>query len=133
LPVRYNWAAEYRGRAIVVCGHTPVPEPEWLNRTINIDTGCVFGGKLTALRYPEKELVSVPAARVYAHSAKPLRPAADGVPALTAQQQHDDVLDIEDVMGEGKTWEHSAGYPLTKRHCFGLWFVTPSSISPLWL
>ncbi len=100
LPVRYNWAAEYRGRAIVVYGHTPVPEPEWLNRTINIDTGCVFGGKLTALRYPEKELVSVPAARVYAHSAKPLRPDDDGVPALTAQQQHDDVLDIEDVIGK---------------------------------
>src|SRR6266705_2733366 len=63
LPVRYNWAAEYRGAAAVVYGHTPVPEPEWLNRTINIDTGCVFGGKLTALRYPEKELVSVPAKR----------------------------------------------------------------------
>ena len=50
LPVRYNWAAEYRGTAMVVYGHTPVPEPEWLNHTINIDTGCVFGGKLTALR-----------------------------------------------------------------------------------
>ena len=58
LPIRYNWAAEYRGRAMVVYGHTPVPEPEWLNRTINIDRGCVFGGKLTALRYPEKGLVS---------------------------------------------------------------------------
>src|SRR6266550_4289141 len=57
LPVRYNWAAEYRGKAMVVYGHTPVPEPEWLNRTINIDTGCVFGGSLTGLRYPEKELV----------------------------------------------------------------------------
>ena len=65
LPVRYNWAAEYRGRAIVVYGHTPVPEPEWLNGTICIDTGCVFGGKLTALRYPEKELVSVPALQTY--------------------------------------------------------------------
>jgi len=63
LPVRYNWAADYRGRAMVVYGHTPVAEPQWLNRTINIDTGCVFGGKLTALRYPEKELVSVPAHR----------------------------------------------------------------------
>src|SRR5204863_5554555 len=65
LPVRLNWALEYRGSATVVYGHTPVPEPEWLNRTINIDTGCVFGGKLTALRYPEQELVSVEARRVY--------------------------------------------------------------------
>ena len=46
LPVRYNWAKEYRGKAKVVFGHTPVPEAEWLNRTIDIDTGCVFGGKL---------------------------------------------------------------------------------------
>ena len=71
LPVRYNWAAEYRGPAMVVYGHTPVPEPEWLNRTINIDTGCVFGGKLTALRYPEKEFVSVPAKQTYAEPRKP--------------------------------------------------------------
>src|SRR3954470_3723874 len=72
LPVRYNWAAEYRGKAHVVYGHTPVPEPEWLNRTINIDTGCVFGGRLTALRWPEKELVAIPAARTYSEPARPL-------------------------------------------------------------
>jgi protein phosphatase len=71
LPVRYNWAAEYRGQAMVVYGHTPVPKPAWLNNTINLDTGCVYGGKLTALRYPEKELVSVPAHRVYVVSARP--------------------------------------------------------------
>ena len=57
LPVRYPWAEDYRGDAMVVYGHTPVPETTWLNRTICIDTGCVFGGKLTALRYPERELV----------------------------------------------------------------------------
>ena len=74
LPVRYNWAAEYRGRAVVVYGHTPVPEPEWLNRTTNIDTGCVFGGKLTALRWPEREFVSVPAARTYCEPARPFLP-----------------------------------------------------------
>src|SRR5207249_3351477 len=75
LPVRLNWAADYRGKAMVVYGHTPVPSAEWLNHTINIDTGCVFGGRLTALRYPEKELISVPAARAYAESARPLAPA----------------------------------------------------------
>ena len=74
LPVRYNWAAEYRGRASVVYGHTPVPEPEWLNRTINIDTGCVFGGRLTALRWPEKELVSVAALNTYADPVRPFLP-----------------------------------------------------------
>ena len=98
LPVRYNWAAEYRGRATVVYGHTPVPDPDWLNRTINIDTGCVFGGRLTALRWPEKELVSVPARRAYADPVRPLAPAT--APALTAQQAQDDLLDIEDVSGK---------------------------------
>ena len=100
LPVRYNWAAEYRGRAAVVYGHTPVPEPEWLNGTICIDTGCVFGGKLTALRYPEKELVSVPAQATYYRSAKPFLAEEEQAPALTAQQTYDDVLDIEDVSGK---------------------------------
>jgi protein phosphatase len=99
LPVRYQWAAEYRGRATVVYGHTPVPEPEWLNRTVNIDTGCVFGGKLTALRYPEKEFVSVPAARLYCEPARPFL-APEPQARLTAQQVHDQVLDEEDVLGK---------------------------------
>ncbi|HXP43008.1 MAG TPA: polynucleotide kinase-phosphatase, partial [Candidatus Acidoferrales bacterium] len=100
LPVRYNWAAEYRGTAMVVYGHTPIAEPEWLNRTINIDTGCVFGGKLTALRYPERELVSVPALHTYYESVKPFLAEDKSAPALTAQQQLDDLLDIEDVIGK---------------------------------
>ena len=100
LPVRYNWAAEYRGKAMVVYGHTPVPEPEWLNRTICIDTGCVFGGKLTALRYPEKELVSVSALQTYYEPAKPFLAEDEQAPSLSAQQQYDDVLDIEDVIGK---------------------------------
>jgi protein phosphatase len=99
LSVRYNWAADYRGPSMVVYGHTPIPEPEWLNRTINIDTGCVFGGKLTALRYPEKELVSVPAVRTYYQPAKPLQPPAVA-PELSAQQAHDDLLDLSDVIGK---------------------------------
>jgi len=100
LPVRYNWAAEYRGTAHVVYGHTPVPEPEWLNRTINIDTGCVFGGKLTALRWPEKELVWVPATATYAQPARPFLPAGTTGPELSAQHRDDDVLDLADVAGK---------------------------------
>ncbi len=100
LPVRYNWAAEYRGSAMVVYGHTPVPDPEWLNRTVNIDTGCVFGGKLTALRYPEKEFVSVPAKTTYCEPARPFLPDDRQSPQLSAQQLHDDILDAEDVLGK---------------------------------
>ena len=101
LPVRYNWAAEYRGQAHVVYGHTPVPEAEWLNRTINVDTGCVFGGKLTALRWPEKELVSVPAKRVYAEPARPFLATAEPAEGvLSAQHRLDEVLDLGDVTGK---------------------------------
>ena len=92
LPVRYPWANDYRGRAAVVYGHTPVPEATWVNGTICIDTGCVFGGKLTALRWPERELVSVPAAQMYYEPTKPLAPPLDERPA--------DELDLDDVLGK---------------------------------
>ncbi|MFF3669050.1 polynucleotide kinase-phosphatase [Microtetraspora malaysiensis] len=91
LPVRYPWAEEYRGRAMVVYGHTPVPEPEWVNNTICLDTGAVFGGRLTALRYPERELVSVPAERVWYESVRPL-----GVPKAGREPG---ALRIGDVSG----------------------------------
>jgi protein phosphatase len=97
LPVRFDWASEYRGPASVVYGHTPVPEAEWLNRTINIDTGCVFGGRLTALRWPERELVSVAARRTY---AEPVRPLADARDGRSAQQEHDELLDLADITGK---------------------------------
>ncbi|MGW3254956.1 polynucleotide kinase-phosphatase [Streptomyces fungicidicus] len=92
LPVRYPWAEDYRGRAAVVYGHTPVPEATWLNNTICLDTGAVFGGRLTALRWPERELVDVPAERVWYEPARPLRTEAPG--------GHDGrPLDLADVRG----------------------------------
>jgi protein phosphatase len=124
LPVRYPWAHDYRGRAMVLYGHTPVPSAEWVNNTMCLDTGCVFGGRLTALRYPERELVSVPARRTYYEPAKPLgaevaQPAADAggvtgpvpadggaggeaapVAAGAAPRREPDVLDIGDVLGK---------------------------------
>ncbi len=91
LPVRYPWANEYRGTATVVYGHTPTLVPEWVNNTICVDTGAVFGGSLTALRYPSRELVSVPAARVYYEPARPLDPE----PARVTET----LLSMSDVTG----------------------------------
>jgi protein phosphatase len=90
LPVRYPWAEEYRGKAMVLYGHTPVPSAEWLNNTMCLDTGCVFGGKLTALNYPERTVVSVPASTVHYTPAKPF-------PAV-APERDPGVLDIGDVL-----------------------------------
>lgn len=98
LPVRYNWAAEYKGKAMVVFGHTPVPDPEWLNNTIDVDTGCVFGGRLTALRYPEKTLVTVPALQEYYKPTRPIQRTTATV-SVSAQHANDDMLDMEDVSG----------------------------------
>ena len=111
LPVRYPWAEDYRGRAMVLYGHTPVPAPEWVNNTLCLDTGCVFGGSLTALSYPERVLVSAPSARVYYEPARPFPagtpvgtvpastgPASTG-PADAGARREPSVLDITDVAG----------------------------------
>lgn len=100
LPVRHNWAAEYRGDAMVVYGHTPIPEPDWLNKTLNIDTGCVFGGALTAMRYPELETVSVKAKQTYCEPAKPFLDDDQKSPSLSTQHEYDDLLDLADVTGK---------------------------------
>ncbi|MBU3888757.1 polynucleotide kinase-phosphatase [Methylosinus sp. KRF6] len=96
LPVRLDWAANYRGRSAIVYGHTPTPDAEWVNNTICVDTGCVFGGKLTALRWPERGLVEVPAARVYCEPARPLAPAPE---TRALQAEADRLLDHADVSG----------------------------------
>ncbi len=89
LPVRYRWAEDYRGSAMVLYGHTPVPAAEWLNNTMCLDTGCVFGGSLTALRYPERDIVSVPAEGTYYEPVRPIMPAP----------RDPSVLELTDVLG----------------------------------
>ncbi len=133
LPVRYPWAADYRGRAMVVYGHTPVVEAEWLNGTICVDTGCVFGGKLTALRYPERELVSVPAARVYYEPMRPL--VAEPVTSLSAQQDADDLLDASDVVGK-RIIRTRFGNPITigaEHAAAALEVMSRFAVDPKWL
>ena len=99
LPVRADWASEYRGRATVVYGHTPTLEAEWINRTICLDTGCVFGGALTALRYPENDVVQVAARKVYYEPVRPLADEGKSASQPKARPYHD-LLDIGDVQGK---------------------------------
>jgi protein phosphatase len=99
LPVRYPWANDYRGRATVLYGHTPTAVPEWVNNTLCLDTGCVFGGRLTALRYPERELVSVPAERVWYEPARPSA-TAPAAPESPETPRENDLLDLSDVLGK---------------------------------
>ncbi|MER8457607.1 MULTISPECIES: polynucleotide kinase-phosphatase [unclassified Mesorhizobium] len=96
LPVRADWAAAYRGKTAVIYGHTPTLSAEWVNNTLCIDTGCVFGGKLTALRWPERELVEVPAIQTW---SEPIRPLGGSCLGKSAQADADGVLDYQDVSG----------------------------------
>ena len=133
LPVRYNWASEYRGGTSVVYGHTPVVTAEWLNSTICIDTGCVFGGKLTALRWPEKELVEVSAAKIYAEPVRPL--VATTSCSLSLQQAHDDLLDLSLVLGK-RIVEIDGGRPITIEEgsaAAALEVMTRFAVHPKWL
>ena len=143
LPVRYPWANEYRGSAMVLYGHTPVPAAEWVNGTMCLDTGCVFGGRLTALRYPERELVSVAAARVYYEPARPfpVNSAAAASPDAAAQldgpaaRRDPDVLDIADVTGR-RTVETSRHGRITVREenaAAALEVMSRFAVDPRWL
>jgi len=125
LPVRRDWAAEYRGAARVVYGHTPVPVPKWHNRTLNLDTGCVFGGALTALRYPEGDLVSVPAARTYAAPARAFQPEAPS----------GDLLEVADLLGKDALHTRLRGrVPLREdQRAAALETLSRSALDPRWL
>lgn len=95
-PIRLNWAADYNGKALVAYGHTPVPSAKWQNNTVNLDTGCVFGGKLTALRYPEMEIISVKAKKTYTESKKFEQDLQN---EIQGKQQSAHLLNLEDVLG----------------------------------
>ena len=133
LPVRYPWALDYRGKATVVYGHTPVPTAEWLNNTICLDTGCVFGGALTALRYPERELVQVAAAKTYYEPIRPLQ--AINASQLNAQQLGDQDLALSDVSGKLLLQTRYQG-PITIREensAAALEVMSRFAVDPKWL
>jgi len=129
LPVRYPWAEEYRGEAAVVYGHTPVPEAVWVNNTICVDTGAVFGGELTALRWPERDLVSVPAV---AEHYEPIRPAR---PTAGASSGPSRLLDVGAVLGKHHIETRLAGRVLieAERSSAALEVMSRFAADPRWL
>jgi protein phosphatase len=131
LPVRYPWADDYRGRAMVLYGHTPTPEPQWVNNTMCLDTGCVFGGRLTALRYPERELVAVPAEKVWYEPAKPFPTGAAHPPGARAA----DELSITDVLGRRGVETRLAGrVTIREENAAGaLEVMSRFALEPRWL
>jgi protein phosphatase len=139
LPVRYPWARDYRGAAMVVYGHTPVPAAEWVNNTLCVDTGCVFGGRLTALRYPERELVSVPAEDVYYEPVRPLEAVpcdrAPGAGSQNAGRRDPEVLDITDVAGSRviETSYHARISVREENAAAALEVMSRFAIDPRWL
>ncbi|HEX4015292.1 MAG TPA: polynucleotide kinase-phosphatase [Frankiaceae bacterium] len=136
LPVRYPWANDYRGKATVLYGHTPVPTPEWVNNTMCLDTGCVFGGRLTALRYPERELVSVPAAQVYYAPSTPFPANAEAAaPPDVLARRDPDVLDITDVMGTRvvETKHHGRVSVREENAAAALEVMSRFALDPRWL
>jgi protein phosphatase len=135
LPVRYPWADDYRGSAMVLYGHTPTPEPEWINNTMCLDTGCVFGGKLTALRYPEKEIIAVPAERVWYQPVKPFPPADQPPASIEAARREPDVLDVTDVLGKRvvETRHHGRVTVREEQAAGALEVMSRFALEPRWL
>ncbi len=133
LPVRYPWAEDYRGSAMVLYGHTPTPRAEWVNGTMCLDTGCVFGGELTALRYPEKQLVSVAAQRVWYEPAKPF--PSSGTASAPAAAREADELAITDVLGKRGVATRLAGRVTVREEnaAGALEVMSRFAIEPRWL
>lgn len=129
-PIRVDWARDYRGDARVVYGHTPVPAAAWTNNTVCIDTGCVFGGRLTALRYPEDELVDVAADRTYWPSERPM-----GYGDSAADARVRAGLNLDDVVGK-RTVATRFGPPVTVREenaAAALEVMSRYAVDPRWL
>jgi protein phosphatase len=131
-PVRLDWAAAYRGATTVVYGHTTVPSVEFVNNTVCVDTACVFGGQLSALRWPEREIVAVDALRVYVEPKRPPTPVAD---AASAQARADHLLDHSDIAGD--RWITTTLASKTRigaaQNAAALEAITRFAIAPQWL
>ena len=64
------WYRVYRGRRMVLFGHWPAKSPRLSPCAIGLDTGCVYGGRLTGYIIESNQFVSVPARRAYSASRR---------------------------------------------------------------
>jgi protein phosphatase len=134
LPVRYPWANDYRGKAMVLYGHTPVVDLEWVNNTLCLDTGVVFGGRLSALRYPEREPVSVPAEQEWYEPVRPLESASASASGGVLRRDPG-VLDLDDVLGRrGVETRHAGRVAVQEENAAAaLEVMSRFAVDPRWL
>jgi hypothetical protein len=64
------WASLWPGPRLAVYGHDAVRGLQNRPHSVGLDTGCVYGGWLTGLWMPRRDLVSVPARGTYAQPGK---------------------------------------------------------------
>lgn len=141
LPVRYPWAEDYRGRATVLYGHTPTPVAHWVNNTMCLDTGVVFGGHLSALRYPEREVVQVPADQVWYEPVKPFPVAGSDVGSglggdlARGVGREAGLLDVTDVLGKRvvETRAHGRVTVAAENAAGALEVMSRFALDPRWL
>lgn len=132
LPVRHNWAQRYDGKTRVVYGHTPVVEASWLNNTVNVDTGCVFGGSLTALRYPELEIVSQPSITTHYDPVRPAQPTA--APEDGRDQEHFNLNLNDTALAGAIITEHAGTVRITSEHtAAALEVMSRFALDPRWI
>ncbi|MDR0569414.1 MAG: polynucleotide kinase-phosphatase [Spirochaetaceae bacterium] len=126
LPVRLNWAEKYTGKTLIVYGHMPSQYVREINNTVCIDTGCVFGGKLTCFRYPEKEFAQTDAARIYYTPVKPLN---------SAEKTEKEILSITDILGSRHiaTGLHRDIAVSEESAALALEHISRFSVDPRWL